>query len=269
MGGTDHETGAEAVQRLVDEHGGALYSIARRLCGDPDEAEDLVQEVFLRAHKSWEGFRGESSERAWLYRIAANACQRMHRRRSGEPERIGSLDELLPWGEPRIAAIASEQEDASQLRIRAEGRERLESEIARLPDSFRVPLVLKEIAGLSSAEIAGILGLGEGTVRSRVHRARLKLRAAVDRVLPRRAGDAPPPEYDERTCLDLLEAKQAALDRGERFESEVVCERCRSVFASLDLTQEVCRELAAGGMPEGLRERLRGRLGGEPGAASG
>lgn len=269
MGGTDRDRAAAAVGRLVEEHGGALYAIARRLCGDPDEAEDLVQEVFLRAHASWSGFRGESSERAWLYRIAANACRRMHRPRAGEPDRIGSLDELLPWGEPRIAVIASEQEEAAQIRIRAESRERLEAEIARLPDAFRMPLVLKEIAGLSASEIGGILGVGEGTVRSRVHRARLKLRAAVDRALPRREGEAPPPAYDERTCLDLLDAKQAALDRGEALESEVVCERCRSVFASLDLTQRVCRELAAGGVPAGLLERLRERLGGGPGGVPG
>ena len=249
------------IERLVDEYSGLLYHLAFRLCGDRDEAEDLVQEVFLSAFRSWEGFRGESDVKTWLFRIAANACRRMHRKRAGEPGEIGSLEALLPFGEPLIAVVAHEQPDVVQEQIRREARERLEAEIARLPDEFRVPLVLKEIVGFSVREVADVLGMEEGTVRSRVHRSRLRLRAAVDGAIPRRVGVAPPPAYEQRTCLDLLNAKQEALDRGVAFETSVICERCRSVFASLDLTQRVCRELAADVMPEGVRERLLGCVG--------
>jgi len=254
---------AEAVlQRLVDEHGGRLFQLARRFCGNEAEAEDLVQEVFLQAFRHWGDFRHESSEETWLYRIAARACGRMHRRRAGEPERIGSLDELLPFGDPLIAAIPAEQDDALQAQIRREARERLEAGIARLPDDFRVPLVLKDIVGFDVHETADILGLPEATVRSRIHRARLKLRALVDEALPRDPEAAPPPAYDERTCLDLLEAKQEALDRGVPFDSSIICRRCRSVFASLDLAHDVCGELAAEALPADVRERLRSRLAG-------
>ncbi|MFI4898240.1 MAG: RNA polymerase sigma factor [Phycisphaerales bacterium JB059] len=249
-----------AVKRLIEEHGGRLYQLASRFCGNRDEAEDLVQEVFLNAYRGWDGFRGESDERTWLYRIAARACQRMHRKRSGEPERIGSLSDLLPFGAPRIAVIPAEQDDALQQQITAEARERLEAEITHLPEDFRVPLILKEIAGFSVREVAEILGLEEATVRSRVHRARLKLRAAVERVLPKTAEPAPPPRYPEQTCLDLLNAKQESLDRGVEFDNRVICERCRSVFASLDLTQQVCQDMARGDLPAGLRERLIERL---------
>lgn len=250
----------QAVARLVDEHGGRLFSLARRFCGDEASAEDLVQEVFLSALRSWDGFRGEAEEATWLYRIAARACGRMKRPRAGQPAHIGSLDELLPFGEPRIAVIADEQEEGVRLAIRREARERVEREIALLPDEFRVPLVLKEIVGFETGPIAEILDLPEATVRSRVHRARLKLRAAVDGALPRAPGVAPPPAYPERTCLDLLDAKQAALDRGVPFDSAVICDRCRSVFATLDLTREACLDLAEDGLPEGVRDRLRQRL---------
>ena len=121
-------------------------------------------------------------------------------------------------------------------------------------------MILKEIVGLSNSEIAEILDIEVGTVRSRVHRARLKLRASVDGAIPRAPGTAPPPAYSEQTCLDLLNAKQEALDRGVPFDSAIICERCRSVFASLDLTQQACRQLASGVMPSDLRERLRRRL---------
>ncbi|MCB9847540.1 MAG: sigma-70 family RNA polymerase sigma factor [Phycisphaeraceae bacterium] len=256
-----HGAAEAAIQRLVDEYGGQLFNLAHRFCGSREEAEDLVQEVFLQAFRSWGEFRGEADPRTWLFRIAARSCQRMHRRRSGEPEQIGSLDALLPFGDPLIAVIADDQPDAVQEQIHAEALRQLESEIAQLPDEFRVPLLLKDIVGFSVKEVADVLGLEEGTVRSRVHRARLKLRSAVDRALPRAEGPAPPPAYEERTCLDLLNAKQEALDRGAPFDTSVICQRCRSVFASLDLTHRACRELAGDAMPDEIRQRLLGRLG--------
>jgi RNA polymerase sigma-70 factor (ECF subfamily) len=250
-----------AVQRLVDEYGGQLFGLACRICGSRDEAEDLVQEVFLQAFRSLGTFRGDADPKTWLFRIAANACQRMHRKKSGEPDHIGSLDALLPFGDPLIAVVADDQPQAVQLQIRAEAMERLERAIAGLPDDFRVPLVLKDLVGFSVREVAGVLGMAEGTVRSRVHRARLKLRVAVDESLPRSPEPAPPPAYSEQTCLDLLDAKQEALDRGVPFDAAVICDRCRSVFASLDLTQEVCRSLAADHLPAGVRDKLLERIG--------
>ena len=248
-----------AVRRIADEHAGRLYALASRFCRSPEEAEDLVQEVFLQALRDWHAFRGESSETTWLYRIAARTCQRMHRPHAGAPDRIGSLDALLPFGDPLVASIPAGGEDAAARQIRAEALERLESAIAALPDDFRVPVVLKEIVGLSVREVAEILDAEEGTVRSRLHRARLKLRASIDGALPRTP--APPPAYDERTCMDLLNAKQDALDRGVPFDSAVICRRCRSVFESLDLTQDLCRSLGRDDLPEGVRDRLAERLG--------
>jgi RNA polymerase sigma-70 factor (ECF subfamily) len=249
------------ITRLVEEHAGQLYQLAFRFCGSRDEAEDLVQEVFLHAHRSWDGFRGESSEKTWLYKIAARACQRMHRKRSCEPDQIGSLHDLLPFGDPLIAVIASEQDDLLQQQIRREAKERLETEMTGLPDEFRVPLILKEIVGFSLREVGEVLGIEEATAKSRVHRARLKLRAAVEKALPKTSEPAPPPAYEEQTCLDLLNAKQDALDRGVAFDTSVICQRCQSVFASLDLTQKACRDLSNNAIPAGLKQRLVERIG--------
>jgi RNA polymerase sigma-70 factor (ECF subfamily) len=248
----------EAVRRIAGEHAGRLYALASRFCRTPEEAEDLVQEVFLQALRDWHTFRGDASETTWLYRIAARTCQRMHRPRAGEPARIGSLDDLLPFGDPLVSALPAPGDDGARQQIHREARERLEAAIAGLPDEFRVPLVLKEIVGMGVREVAEVLGIQEGTVRSRLHRARLRLRAAVDGALPRTP--APPPAYDERTCMDLLNAKQEALDRGVPFDSGVICQRCRSVFDSLDLTQELCQEIGRDALPPGVRERLAERL---------
>jgi len=256
------ERAREAVARLVDEYGGQLYALGMRFCGDATDAEDLVQETFLQAYRGWDGFEGRSSAKTWLYTIASRACQRMRRKRVGEPKRVGSLDAELPFGGARIAMIADEAPDGVRAQIEREARERVEEAIASLPEEFRMALVLKELAGFSVAEVAAILGVEEGTVKSRVHRARLRLRAAADRAIPRAPGEAPAPAYEERVCLDLLDAKQEAIDRGVAFDTRVICERCRSVFASLDLTHRVCGELGEGALPDGVRERLMERLGG-------
>ncbi len=244
------------LRALVDAYGGQVYALGLRFCADRHDAEDLAQNVFLEATRSWQSFEGRSSPKTWLYTIAARVCQRMRRKRAGEPARIGSLDELLPFGEPRIAAIAAEQDEPAQAEIRREAREQVERSIALLPEEFRIPLILKEIVGFSVPEVAQILGVEQGTIKSRVHRARLRLRADVDRVLPRQPRAAPPPAYPVQVCLDLLNAKQEALDRGVPFDQEVICDRCRSVFASLDLTRDACQDLAGGRLPAGLRERL-------------
>ncbi len=250
----------EAIAELVDAYAGPIYGLGLRFCGNATDAEDLVQEVFLNAQKGWDGFRGESDPKTWLYTIAARACQRMQRKKAGEPDRVASLDAKLPFGERLIASIASEQDGVVQEQIRREARSRVEEAIAGLPEDFRVPLVLKEIVGFTVPEVAGMLGLEEGTVKSRVHRARLKLREAVDAVLPRNPEPAPPSAHEQRVCLDLLNAKQEALDRGVEFDGAVICDRCRSVFAALDLAQETCRDLAGGVLPEGVRERLERAL---------
>jgi RNA polymerase sigma-70 factor (ECF subfamily) len=249
------EAAHAAVTRLAEEHGPLLFQLGYRFCGDPHQAEDLVQEVFMAALKGWDGFRGASDEKTWLYRIAARACERLHRRRAGEPEHIGSLDVTLPFGDDRMPAVPEEGDPAKAV-LQAESRERIERAIVALPDEFRVPLVLKDIAGFSVVEIAGVLGLEEGTVRSRVHRARMKLRDAMERGLPRDPRPAPPPAYPLQTCLDLLEAKQSALDRGVPFESTVICDRCRAVFGTLDMAHAICGDLGRDGMPGEVRARL-------------
>lgn len=255
-----------ALPLLVDAYGGRLHSLGLRFCGDREDARDLVQETFLAAFRSWRKFEGRSKPSTWLFTIAARVCRRMHRLRSGEPASKLSLDELVPLRDERIAALPADAPLSADQR--EEARRDVERAIASLPQAFRMPLVLKEVAGLSLAEIAAVLGLREATVKTRLHRARLRVRKALEDALPRRA--VAPARYSREVCLDLLEAKQEALDKGLTFAfpAGVVCERCSELFATLDLAQGLCREVERGALPEDLRrellERVRGGAGGPP-----
>lgn len=256
----------EALPLLVEEHGDKLFALGLRFCGDRTDAEDMVQETFLQAWKSWESFQGASSASTWLYTIASRACQRLHRKRAGEPERLVSLD--APHGEDGAGfaeglsmeaggmGVVPTEGDPLAESIRAESRVAVQAAICDLPLEFRMPLVLKEIVGFSVREIAHIMATPEATVKTRLHRSRLRLRDALATGLPRR--EVPEPTFSRQVCLDLLHAKQETLDRGEpfAFPGEIVCTRCAEYFATLDLTSDLCRELAHGELPDGLRRKL-------------
>lgn len=254
------ETASEAVSQWMEDYGGKIYGLGLRLCGSPEEAEDLVQETFLQAFRNWDRFEGRSSPSSWLFTIASRVCQRRHRRRSGEPVRMEPLEKLLPSGERGVPDVPDTGEGPLDEHLRREAQEAVEAALPRIPLSFRLPLVLKDIADLSTLEIAQALGLREATVKTRIHRARLALRRELVKQLPQRP--APPPDHDRRVCLDLLQAKQEALDRGVPLPLAPgeLCARCRSLFSTLDLTQEACHAIGQGELPPAVRDLLRRRL---------
>ncbi|MDF1839574.1 MAG: RNA polymerase sigma factor [Planctomycetota bacterium] len=237
---TGSEPRAQALPQLVEQEGPRLHALARRFCPSREDAEDLVQEVFLTAFRTWDQFRGDSKVSTWLYTIASRACMKMQRKKVGEPDDLDSLDDLLPKGELRMATVPGPDGDPLSDQVRAEGRMAVQQAIADLPESFRMPIVLREIVGLSLADIGGILQIPEATVKTRLHRARLKLRQALVENLPVR--EVPPFNLEKAICLDLLEAKQTSLDLGLTFDFPpgVFCERCSEVFRTMDLTQQFC-----------------------------
>lgn len=247
----------EAVTHLLERYGDRLFGLALRLCGHREEAEDLVQEVFLQAYRKWHTFEGRSEPSAWLFTIARHACQRMHRRRSGEPATLEPLDELLPAASPTVVDL----EAAGPLRdrLRGEAEATVERALAELPLDFRLPLVLTDVAELSIGETAEVLGLKPNTVKTRVHRARLKLRKALEAGLPQRVV---PRTQPQEVCLSMLRAKQEALDRGVElpYSDDALCERCQAVFATLDLGRDACLALGRGELPRPVRQRLEQRL---------
>lgn len=268
---------SEAIPKLMEEHGGKIYGLGLRVCSGPAEAEDLVQETFLRAFRHWDQFQGQSAPSSWLYTIATRVCRRMHRRRAGEPRRVESLAELLPSADEAVVA-PPEHHDPLANQLRREAQEQVQRALGELPLDFRMPLMLKDIAELSMPEIAKILGIKEGTVKTRIHRGRLKLRRVLSESLE--AGAPTPIEqgpiegeeergvagseltpsqpHSRQVCLDLLRAKQEGLDRGVDLplSADELCSRCSALFRSLDLTVGACRDLGQGDLPEKVRQAL-------------
>ena len=247
---------AAAVEELMESDGRKMYGLALKLCRNPAEAEDLVQDTFLQAYRKWDQFEGRSEPTSWLYTIASRLCQRRQRPRSGEPQKMESLHDLLPIGESMIPEIPAAEASPLDDHLRREAREQVERALAALPVHLRLPLVLKDIAELSVSEVAQVLGIKPATVKTRVHRARLALRRALAEVLPKSPSE--PPDHPQRVCLDLLHAKQEALDRGADFPvpQEELCTRCQSLLSTLDLAHEVCTELDLDKLPDSLRRSI-------------
>ncbi len=247
--------GAATVAALFESEGRRIHALARRLCGDRD-ADDLVQDTFLNAFRAIGQLKDPANPRPWLYAIAHRACFRMRRRRAGEPQYLEEFDELLPQPGPTVADFSTPGPGPLGDSLRTEARELVERGIAELPEPFRLPLLLADIAGLRLVEIAAILEIPEATVKTRVHRARLKLRAILAQGLPHR--EVGPPSESQSICLDLLRARLAAFDHGVVFSysDAAMCERCQAVFATLELSAAVCGAWGLESLPEGLRERV-------------
>lgn len=260
---------SQTLSGLFNRYGDRIYRLGLYICATPQDAEDMVQETFLRALRGWESFEGRSSPYTWLCAIAARVAKRQYRRRVGEPQQLESLQQLLPSGEESGVELPSG--DASSLSglVREEAETQVERCVASLPLRYQLPLVLKDIGDFSAGEIGQILDLTPGTVRSRVYRARMEVRRRLAQVLPQRKSE--PIDHTHRICLDLLLAKQEALDQGVDFPypHAELCARCHSVFSTLDLAKDVFRRLHQDGelAPEVRRalERELEREYGRPG----
>jgi RNA polymerase sigma-70 factor, ECF subfamily len=252
----------QAIPRLMDDYADRIYGLGLRMCDDPEKAQDLVQETFIRALQGWDGFDGRSEPSTWLYTIASRACQRMERRRAGEPRSMQSLELLLPSGDETLVDVPADGETPLDWVERRDVVQAVQRAIQALPLAFRLPVVLKEIEGLSVEEVASILGVKPATVKTRLHRARLLLRKELSRALPGKPSGQEGTGRPDAGCLDLLWAKQEAMDRGVDFPipASHLCDRCRSVFATLDLASDVCHALHGAELPEEVRRTVEARV---------
>jgi RNA polymerase sigma-70 factor, ECF subfamily len=168
-----------ALDALIRATYADVYALCRRMLADPDEASDATQEVFVRVMRSVLGFRGDSAFGTWLHRITVNVCLTALRKRSRARAAgmvAGGTPFALPGDEAGLAVSDDSPEDRA---VTADLASRSEAALATLPEDSRAVVVLRDLEGLSTKEVADLLGVTETVVKVRLHRAHARLRTMI------------------------------------------------------------------------------------------
>jgi RNA polymerase sigma-70 factor (ECF subfamily) len=180
-----------AFDRFVEAFHSRLFQYSMLVCGHPEDAEEVAQDTLLNVFKNFNQLREPEHVRAWIFRIARNACLMKRRKSVFAPAHELSLDELMPAAGDRTGERKLEIADWSALPdaqvLRAELKEALMEAIQSLPDLYKTVLLLRDVEELSTEETAGILDVSHDVVKTRLHRARLAVRQKLDGYLQARA----------------------------------------------------------------------------------
>jgi RNA polymerase sigma-70 factor (ECF subfamily) len=177
---------SDAFQELVSRYENKVYRLAIKLTRNETLAEEVLQEVFLRIYEKLDTFRGESALSSWIYRIAANAC--FAKLNLEKRHQHADLEETMPQAEQALHELQEPSPDApDRSLLSSEALDVISRAIERLPEDFRLVLVLRDVEGLANEEVARILDLSVPAVKSRLHRARLLLRKRLARYFDREA----------------------------------------------------------------------------------
>jgi RNA polymerase sigma-70 factor (ECF subfamily) len=238
-----------ALERLLAQAQPRLYAYSKAMCRNTADAEDVMQEAMLAVVRSIGEFRGAASFSTWVFQIARSFCIKKRRRRTGQPAAFEPVDGR------RLA------DDAPSAEAAAAGKELgrlLEAALRAMPAEAREVLVLRDVEGLSAAEVAAVLGTSVAAVKSKLHRARLALEADLAPRLGMRSGA----RTRKRTCPDVLRLYSKNLE-GEltgsvcaELEAHVgECDSCRASCLALKKTLTVCRRTPV--VPRAVQERVR------------
>ncbi len=172
---------AEALDRLLMRAQEVAWRFSTSVCGHADDAEDAMQEALIKTYRYVGRIREPGAFRPWLYRTVRNACLMGRRKRAGEPTRLRSLDEVV---QSHAHAMRIDTPDPGknpeQLADNAGLRRRLRKALRALPGPYRAVVFLREMEGLSTRDVARVMGMSEDNVKTRLHRARVQLQAALN-----------------------------------------------------------------------------------------
>ncbi len=172
----------ESVNEAVSLLQNTVYSFSMKVCGHPEDAEDTTQEVLFRSLAHLAKINDPQALAVWLYTVTRNRCWRMRRKPVNAPGRTLSLDELMPDDAELGRLLQDAAENPEGELLQAEQHRQLHQALLRIPAPLRIVLVLHDMEELSTEQVAQILGLQPGTVRVRLHRARLAVRKEMRRI---------------------------------------------------------------------------------------
>jgi RNA polymerase sigma-70 factor (ECF subfamily) len=171
----------QAMERLLMRAQAVAFRFSLLVCGHAEDAEDVMQDALLKTYRYVGRITQPEAFRPWLYKTVTNACRMKRRRRVDEPAHHVSIDTPLGDGEGRTSAVdvPDPGRTPDQLALNAWLGRRLRRALDQLPPQWRLLVLLREMEGLSTREVARILGISEANVKTRLHRARLLLRARL------------------------------------------------------------------------------------------
>ncbi len=171
----------ELLKETLEHEKERIFRIAWRMCGNPDDAEEVLQETALSALKNWDQFRGEAQIMTWIYRIASNTCLSRQRKQNAMAVESSSLEVLgeLPHDSSVLHPTDWSLNPLTQA-LNDELRTALDHAISRLPDLYRIVFLMRDIEGLSTEETSNALGISATNVKVRLHRARMYLRDQLE-----------------------------------------------------------------------------------------
>jgi RNA polymerase sigma-70 factor (ECF subfamily) len=172
----------DAMERLLMHAQEVAYRFSLLVCGHPEDAEDVMQDALLKTYQHVARIDDPNAFRTWLYSTVRNACLMKRRRRVGEPAQFVSLEQGIENGDgsTRAVDVADRARPADQQIFDVWMDARLRGALKRLPPSYRMIVVLREMEGLSTKEVAAVTGLSQDNVKTRLHRARLMLRRHLE-----------------------------------------------------------------------------------------
>jgi RNA polymerase sigma-70 factor (ECF subfamily) len=235
-----------------------VFSFSMKVCGQREDAEDTMQEVLVKSVPYLPKFESPKALVVWLYKVAKNRCLMSRRRSKFAPKQDLSLEELMPDGK-ELERLGSEGINPEMFAIRSEQAGRLREAIQKLPPPYRIVLVLRDMEGLTDEEVAEITGLRPGTVRVRLHRARLFVRkelmkprkqpggTRIEPIASRAVAAAEPrPARCKAMFAELSNYLDEQLDDSlcEELEKHLEgCDPCQAFLAGLEATIEECRRM--------------------------
>ena len=211
----------EAIEEALGLLQNTVYSFSMKVCGHPEDAEDTMQEVLFRSLRHLAKIQDPQALAVWLYTVTRNRCWRMRRKSANAPKATVALDELMPDDAElgRLLEDASEGPEGNLLH--AEQAQVLHRAVLQIPAPLRMVLVLHDMEELTTEQVATILGLQAGTVRVRLHRARLCVRKEMARILDGTVAE-------QRSATPAKKARKTARTKDNERPAE-----CRELFANL------------------------------------
>ncbi len=193
-----------AFNELVVTYQRRVFALVFRMLGRREEAEDLAQEVFVQVFKAIDQFRGDSKLSTWIYRIAVNLCKNrakyLSRRHANDQDDVDAMADRLPFSAAKgvsVGGISRPDELVEGMQLEVV----VKRAIAQIEPEFREVLILRDVEDMSYEEIAEVTGLADGTVKSRIHRARAQLRTLVEKAMGEkvRSSQADKPAVEKRS----------------------------------------------------------------------